>query len=60
MGNFFWYDRHDLRKSSLDNWRESIWFLIKLNDRYGFHMPRTHARDNYYKTLEDSRAARQG
>ncbi|KAF3760996.1 cytochrome-c oxidase, subunit VIIa [Cryphonectria parasitica EP155] len=27
---------------------------------YGFHMPRTHARDNYYKNLEDERASRQG
>lgn len=26
--------------------------------RYGYHMPRTHARDNYYKKLEDERAAR--
>lgn len=29
-------------------------------DRYGFHMPRTNARDNYYKTIEDERASRQG
>lgn len=28
--------------------------------RYGYHMPRTNARDNYYKKLEDERAARQG
>ncbi|KAH8887806.1 cytochrome-c oxidase, subunit VIIa [Thozetella sp. PMI_491] len=27
---------------------------------YGFHMPRTNARDNYYKKLEEQRAARQG
>ncbi|AEO59403.1 hypothetical protein MYCTH_111770 [Thermothelomyces thermophilus ATCC 42464] len=27
---------------------------------YGFHVPRTNARDNYYKKLEEQRAARQG
>ena len=27
---------------------------------YGYHMPRTNARDNYYKKLEEERAARQG
>ncbi|GAB1319741.1 Cytochrome c oxidase subunit 7A [Madurella fahalii] len=26
---------------------------------YGYHVPRTVARDNYYKKLEDERAARQ-
>ncbi|KAI1204433.1 uncharacterized protein F4807DRAFT_447182 [Annulohypoxylon truncatum] len=25
---------------------------------HGFHMPRTHARDNFYKKLEEERAAR--
>ncbi|KAK3942913.1 hypothetical protein QBC46DRAFT_339166 [Diplogelasinospora grovesii] len=25
---------------------------------YGYHMPRTNKRDNYYKKLEDERAAR--
>ncbi|KAK3395222.1 hypothetical protein B0H63DRAFT_518288 [Podospora didyma] len=25
---------------------------------YGYHVPRTVARDNYYKKLEDERAAR--
>jgi hypothetical protein len=25
--------------------------------RYGFHMPRTNARDNYYIKLEEERAA---
>ncbi|KAI1091212.1 cytochrome-c oxidase, subunit VIIa [Rostrohypoxylon terebratum] len=24
---------------------------------HGFHMPRTHARDNYYRKLEEERAA---
>jgi hypothetical protein len=28
--------------------------------RYGYHMPRTNARDNYYKKLEEERAAKQG
>jgi cytochrome c oxidase subunit 7 len=28
--------------------------------RHGYHMPRTNARDLYYKKLEDERAARQG
>ncbi|KAK4168282.1 hypothetical protein QBC43DRAFT_201696 [Cladorrhinum sp. PSN259] len=27
---------------------------------YGYHMPRTNARDNYYKKLEEQRAAKQG
>ncbi|KAJ4287521.1 hypothetical protein N0V88_007623 [Collariella sp. IMI 366227] len=27
---------------------------------YGYHMPRTNARDNYYKKIEEERAARQG
>ncbi|KAL0465220.1 hypothetical protein QR685DRAFT_566912 [Neurospora intermedia] len=27
---------------------------------YGYHMPRTNARDNYYKKLEEERAARMG
>ncbi|KAL2134499.1 hypothetical protein VTI74DRAFT_11682 [Chaetomium olivicolor] len=27
---------------------------------YGYHVPRTVARDNYYKKLEEERAARQG
>ncbi|KAK4244861.1 hypothetical protein C7999DRAFT_34788 [Corynascus novoguineensis] len=27
---------------------------------YGYHVPRTNARDNYYKKLEEERAARQG
>ncbi|KAI1185110.1 hypothetical protein F5B17DRAFT_432884 [Nemania serpens] len=27
---------------------------------YGFHMPRTHARDAFYKQLEAERAARTG
>ncbi|KAG8169067.1 hypothetical protein KVR01_001816 [Diaporthe batatas] len=27
---------------------------------HGFHMPRTNARDDYYKKLEDERASRQG
>ncbi|AEO64749.1 uncharacterized protein THITE_2111058 [Thermothielavioides terrestris NRRL 8126] len=26
---------------------------------YGFHVPRTVARDNYYRKLEEERAARQ-
>ncbi|KAK4113055.1 cytochrome-c oxidase, subunit VIIa [Canariomyces notabilis] len=26
---------------------------------YGYHVPRTVARDNYYRKLEDERAARQ-
>lgn len=25
-------------------------------DRYGFHLPRTHARDAYYSKLEEERA----
>jgi len=36
--------------------REDI-FLTRQH-RYGYHMPRTHARDKYYKKLEDERAAR--
>lgn len=28
--------------------------------RYGYHVPRTVARDNYYRKLEEERAARQG
>ncbi|KAK3987267.1 hypothetical protein QBC44DRAFT_372256 [Cladorrhinum sp. PSN332] len=27
---------------------------------YGYHMPRTNARDAYYKKLEEQRAAKQG
>ncbi|KUI73007.1 Cytochrome c oxidase subunit 7A [Cytospora mali] len=27
---------------------------------YGFHMPRVHARDNFYKALEDERLAKRG
>ncbi|KAL2193314.1 hypothetical protein P885DRAFT_81396 [Corynascus similis CBS 632.67] len=27
---------------------------------YGYHVPRTNARDNYYKKLEEERTARQG
>ncbi|KAL2149044.1 hypothetical protein VTH82DRAFT_1730 [Thermothelomyces myriococcoides] len=27
---------------------------------YGYHVPRTVARDNFYKKLEEERAARQG
>ncbi|KAI1203276.1 hypothetical protein F5X97DRAFT_283994 [Nemania serpens] len=27
---------------------------------YGYHMPRTHARDAFYKKLEAERAARSG
>ncbi|KAK0744719.1 hypothetical protein B0T21DRAFT_358236 [Apiosordaria backusii] len=27
---------------------------------YGYHMPRVNARDNYYRKLEEARAARQG
>ncbi|KAL2115370.1 hypothetical protein VTJ04DRAFT_9625 [Mycothermus thermophilus] len=27
---------------------------------YGFHVPRVNARDNYYRKLEEERAARQG
>ncbi|KAK3903596.1 hypothetical protein C8A05DRAFT_14451 [Staphylotrichum tortipilum] len=27
---------------------------------YGYHMPRTNARDNYYRKLEEERAAKQG
>ncbi|KAI1500334.1 hypothetical protein F5X99DRAFT_410185 [Biscogniauxia marginata] len=27
---------------------------------YGFHMPRTHARDNFYRQLEEERAAARG
>ncbi|ROV91382.1 hypothetical protein VMCG_09666 [Cytospora schulzeri] len=27
---------------------------------YGFHMPRTHARDNFYKALEEERIAKRG
>lgn len=28
--------------------------------RYGYHVPRTQARDNFYKKLEEERAAKQG
>jgi cytochrome c oxidase subunit 7 len=28
--------------------------------RYGYHVPRRDARDNYYKKLEEERAARVG
>lgn len=28
------------------------------SDRYGYHVPRTQARDNYYKKLEEERAAK--
>lgn len=28
--------------------------------RYGYHVPRTQARDNYYKNLEEQRAAKAG
>jgi len=28
-------------------------------NRYGYHAPRTAARDNYYKKLEAERAAKQ-
>ncbi|KAH7030693.1 uncharacterized protein B0I36DRAFT_362521 [Microdochium trichocladiopsis] len=27
---------------------------------YGYHMPRTHARDNFYQQLESERAAKSG
>ncbi|KAI1494211.1 hypothetical protein F5X96DRAFT_36778 [Biscogniauxia mediterranea] len=27
---------------------------------YGYHMPRTHGRDNFYRQLEDERAAARG
>ncbi|RKU49482.1 hypothetical protein DL546_008144 [Coniochaeta pulveracea] len=27
---------------------------------YGYHVPRTQARDNFYKKLEEERAAKQG
>ncbi|KAG7286805.1 Cytochrome c oxidase copper chaperone [Staphylotrichum longicolle] len=27
---------------------------------YGYHVPRTNARDNYYKKIEEQRATRQG
>ncbi|KAK4189679.1 hypothetical protein QBC35DRAFT_450121 [Podospora australis] len=27
---------------------------------YGYHMPRTNARDNFYKKLEEQRAAKAG
>lgn len=30
---------------------------LPLRYRYGFHMPRTNARDNYYIKLEEERAA---
>jgi hypothetical protein len=26
-------------------------------DRYGFHVPRTNARDNFYSKLEEKRAS---
>ena len=26
--------------------------------RYGYHMPRTNARDNFYKKIEEERAAK--
>lgn len=32
--------------------------LIANTHRYGYHMPRTNARDNYYRKLEAERAAR--
>jgi cytochrome c oxidase subunit 7 len=28
--------------------------------RYGYHVPRTNARDNFYKKLEEERAAKLG
>lgn len=29
-------------------------------NRYGYHMPRTHARDNYYTKLEQQKAEKRG
>ena len=31
--------------------------ITKYENRYGYHIPRTTARDNYYSKLEEKRAA---
>ncbi|KUI55435.1 Cytochrome c oxidase subunit 7A [Cytospora mali] len=49
MGNVFWYDSHP-------NFLRDL----RARDKYGFHMPRTHARDNFYKALEEERLAKRG
>ncbi|KAK3305157.1 uncharacterized protein B0T15DRAFT_531488 [Chaetomium strumarium] len=38
----------------------SIGFVMANGFWYGYHVPRTVARDNYYRKLEETRAARQG
>ncbi|EAA30840.1 hypothetical protein NCU05816 [Neurospora crassa OR74A] len=37
-----------------------VGFVMANGYWYGYHMPRTNARDNYYKKLEEERAARMG
>ncbi|KAJ8129465.1 hypothetical protein O1611_g4169 [Lasiodiplodia mahajangana] len=43
-------------------WRNKaiISFPTNYAERYGYHMPRTNARDAFYKQLEAERAAKSG
>jgi len=44
----------------MDGWMDgNLVSLTKTDSRYGYHAPRTAARDNYYKKLEEQRAAKQ-
>jgi hypothetical protein len=58
MANVYWYVHE--RSNSTDRKRSIGCTLDEILtfdcDRYGYHMPRTHARDNYYTKLEAKRA----
>lgn len=52
MANWYWYV--EATHYGELNWR-NLEALTK--PRYGFHVPRTVARDNFYAKLEEQRAA---
>lgn len=60
MANWYWYETLSLRTQ--DDSPTIRKLLYATNDnltcyRYGFHVPRTNARDNFYSKLEDKRAS---
>lgn len=57
MANVYWYV-HEQLNTSIDDTKRRQRPLISIltRNRYGYHMPRTHARDNYYTKLEAKRA----
>lgn len=62
MSNLYWYDLtlSNLKQLFRNTSACPCLDLTPPTFRYGFHMPRTHARDAYYKRIEDERASRQG